>query len=140
MNRSIILKEERLLIYKKALSYINNADLSLHKSFYNNADLLLYKLFPNNADLLLYKLFPNNAGLCLLLPCIWLNLNSYLDNYIDENGIQFSFSETILYFPEFSEYYYNNGFNIKYDTLYYNNTVEWRIKILNEIINKLENE
>ena len=97
-------KKERLPIYKKALEIVQSGEEA-------------YGMESGDG-----------LGLCLLLPCIWLNLNSFLDAFIDEKGKEFSFGETTKYFPEFAKYDWHHNID------YMNDAVKWRIDTLKSII------
>lgn len=94
-------KKERLRIYKRALEIIQREEY-------------VYRL--------------NDYGLCLLLPCIWLNLDSFMDCFRDNKGVVFSHYDTPKYFPEFGKYNWRNS------KVYAKDRNKWRISTLKKII------
>lgn len=107
--KNIKSKKVRLSIYKKALDILVTGRNE-------------YKL--GGGD--------NMGGLCLLLPCIWLELNTYLDSFIDNQGNVFSYGDTVKYFPEFGKYYPSTW---EYDA---EKRHKWRIDTLTAIIEQME--
>ncbi len=102
--------EDRLSVYKKVLTFLESDD-ACHG---------VWKT-------------PKNAPLSVLLACAWQDI-SWKKNFIDLNGEYYGYDETFNYFPEINDYY-NKGCVI-YCDLFLKNTIQWRIKILKEIINK----
>lgn len=99
-------QEKRIEIYKEALEIIKKGESK-------------------------YGMSVRAMGLCILLPCIWKNLNHYSDDFIDDNGKRFRYQDTCKYFTEFAEYYES-------DIIRYDPSPEWRIKALKAIIKDCE--
>lgn len=83
-----------------------------------------------------------NTGLCFsLLGCIFFN-KKYYENYYNidyiETPIWFKSKEI---FPEFGNYFLLDGKDtVIYQKLYNKDVYAWRIKILKEIIKKIEDQ
>jgi hypothetical protein len=78
----VVPPKERLKVYQEAKKYLKAEPSS---RFNDNKDKIVDEL-----------------GVCMLLPCLLWNLDSYLDN-IPESNRYWSYSDTVLAFPEFTD-------------------------------------
>ena len=104
----IILKKERIEVYKRDLEIIENEED-------------VYRL-------------KKDYALCLLLRCIDSNLNSCLEDY-DFRGIYWDYRETPDLYPEFKRYY--NCGPREFIELYKSNRGVWRRVVLRLILEEM---
>lgn len=96
---SVVPPEIRLEVYKDALMVIQSKNRIINSMFYTK----------NKMGRVLHE--GRSMGLCLLLPCVLWNLDTYMDK--DPNGREWMFSRTWTAFPEIKECWDLEEQNIK---------------------------